>query len=143
MDLDEVYDDAIRTVDRVRNERRRDHLSRIGPAIQKFYDYIITDVARRILEESRRGKHRLRLYGGASHTKFEQFPVVFLLMGPKDEGTDFFKANGIETIQDKLENQFCNTRFRWEVKKRANNVTVEVFWGERETVPRPPRASSV
>ena len=144
MNLDDVYDDAIRTVDKVRNERRRDHLARIGPAIQKFHDHIISDVARRILEESRRGKHRLRLYGGASHTKFEQFPVVFLLMGPKDEGTEFFKTNGIETIQDKLENHFRNTRFKWEIKKRANNVMVDVYWGDTsEDRQRPPRPCSV
>jgi hypothetical protein len=81
------------------------------------------------MEASNKGYSNIKLFSAKKYDKYNNLPVIFLLLGSKDEGKEIFKKLKIVSLEERLATYFKDTNFTITIAPiSTNRVGVTLRW---------------
>lgn len=118
-----------------KESRKRDNIIQIDRAITHLYEECTKDLVDKVETASKQGYSNIKLFLAKKYDKYDNFPVIFLLMGSKFEGLNVFDNLGIISLEKRLLNKFLNTQFSIKIlpvpnkdQQPSNRLAVYLYW---------------
>lgn len=110
---------------RGRNKRlvRSEYIQQIFNAINDLTNDILEEWRVKVQRASEKGYMTTNIFEYQNGTTFRDFPIAFLMKGPKDSD-DFFETNGMFSVLEEIQSEICAEGFRVGMKYVGNGKTV-------------------
>lgn len=110
---------------RGRNKRlvRTEYVGQIYNAITDLTNDILDEWRDKVKRASEKGYMTTNIYEYQNGDMFRDFPVAFLMKGPKDSD-DFFETNGMFSVVEEVQSEICAEGFRVGMKYVGKGKTV-------------------
>lgn len=131
-DRHEFYRSIVQETDEMRQKRfrgrnkrlvRTEYVEQINNAINDLTNDILDEWRAKVKRGSEKGYMTTNIYEYQNGEMFRDFPIAFLMKGPKDSN-DFFETNGMFSVLEEVQSEICAEGFRVGMKYVGKGKTV-------------------
>lgn len=113
---------------KINEEKRIIRAQKHQKIIDKFIKENLLRFKFKVLQASSQNESSVMVYVANFSNTYENLPIIYLLNGPRHEGLNYFKKNGIISVPERLKEHFKGCRIHIEPVWKYKIISIEIYF---------------